>query len=157
MALPSFHTLAINAQVLTPLFSVRPVAVYPPVRKKDSDLPFSPTPGNILDHTRRTKCDGLIVIPTLLHTWSHSPKSMDFLRTLRIVVSKSFMRIPQATYELYLDLLRRRPAAQVGRGSFRCRCCHPPDLWCHRIRSPDSLGTFRQRAHERRVAVDSIL
>lgn len=85
MALPSFHTLAIYAQVLTPLFSVRPVAVYPPVREKDSDLPFSPTPDNILDHTRRTKCDGLIVIPTLLHVWSHSPESMDFLRSLRIV------------------------------------------------------------------------
>ncbi|KAF4582493.1 putative NRPS-like protein biosynthetic cluster [Pleurotus pulmonarius] len=85
MALPPFHTLAIYAQVLAPLFSVRPVVLYPPVRKKDSDLPLSPTPDNILDHTRRTKCDSLIVIPTLLHVWSHSPESMNFLRSLRIV------------------------------------------------------------------------
>ncbi|KAJ8701439.1 hypothetical protein PTI98_000222 [Pleurotus ostreatus] len=85
MALPSFHTLAIYAQLLAPLFSVRPVAIYPPVREKESDLPFSPTPDNILDHTRRAKCDGLVVIPTLLYIWSHSSKSMDFLQSLRIV------------------------------------------------------------------------
>ncbi len=157
MALPSFHTLAIYAQVLTPLFSVRPVGIYPPVREKESDLPFSPTPDNILDHTRRAKCDGLIVIPTLLHIWSHSPKSMDFLRSLRIVVSKYFLLVLEMTYVLYADLLRGRPAAQVGQRPFSGRCCHSSNLWCYGVRGARPLGPIRRLAYERRVAVDSIL
>ncbi|KAJ8509096.1 hypothetical protein ONZ45_g8704 [Pleurotus djamor] len=109
MALPSFHTLGIYCQVLAPLFAVRPSSVYPPVKTSEASLPISPTPDNILDHTKRTNCDALIVIPTLLHYWSHSPESMEFLRSLYIVSYSGGAPPPKLGHALHAAGVVTRP------------------------------------------------
>ncbi|RDB20740.1 Non-canonical non-ribosomal peptide synthetase FUB8 [Hypsizygus marmoreus] len=82
LALPSFHTLGIFAQLLHPLFAVLSVSLYPPSVFGRKDQPIVPTPENILDHLRRTETTALIIIPAILHTWSQSEEAINFLKTL---------------------------------------------------------------------------
>ncbi|KAG6812313.1 hypothetical protein H0H93_013889, partial [Arthromyces matolae] len=83
MMLPSFHTLGIYLQILFPLFSLNPVAVYPPMVTSMEMTPMMPNPENIIDHAARTKCDGMMVIPALLQAWAQSPKAIEFLKSLK--------------------------------------------------------------------------
>jgi hypothetical protein len=88
MHLPPFHTLGFMVQILYALRSCTTVALYPPVTKRSDLLPIMPTPQNILDHTRRTKSNGIITIPSIIQNWSQDPKSVDFLKSLEFVVRK---------------------------------------------------------------------
>ncbi|KAF4581352.1 putative PKS/NRPS-like protein biosynthetic cluster [Pleurotus pulmonarius] len=45
-----------------------------------------PTPDNILDHARRTQCDVIVALPTLLQIWSHSPATLEYLKSLYLIV-----------------------------------------------------------------------
>jgi hypothetical protein len=88
MHLPPFHTLGFIVQVLYALRSCTTIALYPPITKRPDLLPVMPTPQNVLDHTRRTKSNGIIIIPSIIQIWSQDPRSVDFLKSLEFVVSK---------------------------------------------------------------------
>ncbi|KAF4610095.1 hypothetical protein D9613_010628 [Agrocybe pediades] len=89
MALPAFHTLGVISQVLHSIYALTIIALYPPVATSPSALPVMPTPDNILDHARRTKCDCLITIPALLQIWAQDKASVEALATLKLVASGS--------------------------------------------------------------------
>ncbi|KAG6888349.1 hypothetical protein C0995_009042 [Termitomyces sp. Mi166 len=85
MMLPSFHTLGIYVQVFYTLFGLNSVGVYPPQVTSREMTPMLPTPENILDHTRRTKSNSMITIPTLLQVWAQSHEAVELLKTLFFV------------------------------------------------------------------------
>ncbi|KAJ6473849.1 putative aminoadipate reductase [Mycena sanguinolenta] len=85
MALPAFHLFGITCQILQPLFG-SPAAVYPPTANSPSALPVIPTPDNILEHARKTKCRTLTAVPALLAIWFNSPEVVEYLATLHTVV-----------------------------------------------------------------------
>ncbi|KAF7333965.1 Non-canonical non-ribosomal peptide synthetase FUB8 [Mycena sanguinolenta] len=81
MALPSFHIYGMYEQLLQPI-SGTCCAVYPPIVTHPNAVPVTPSPDNILEHARKTKCRSLISVPVLLVAWSHSPAAIAFLKTL---------------------------------------------------------------------------
>jgi len=89
MHLPSFHTLGVMIQIMSALRGCTTVAIFPPVTKKPDLLPIMPTPENILDHTQRTKSNGIITTPSIVQAWSHDLKSVDFIKSLEFVVKES--------------------------------------------------------------------
>ncbi|KAF9044199.1 putative aminoadipate reductase [Panaeolus papilionaceus] len=86
MPLPSFHTMGVMTQLLAPMYCLIISAIYPPTAKTPASLPITPTPDNILDHMRRTKVNGIVMVPTLLHTLSQDKTKLDFLAAMSFVV-----------------------------------------------------------------------
>ncbi|KAG6878054.1 putative NRPS-like protein biosynthetic cluster [Termitomyces sp. T159_Od127] len=86
MMLPPFHTFGIYVQVLHTMFGLVSLGVYPPQVTSSERTPMIPTPDNILDHTRRSRSNSMITIPSLLQIWAQSPQAVDLLRTLNFVV-----------------------------------------------------------------------
>ncbi|PPQ80241.1 hypothetical protein CVT25_003501 [Psilocybe cyanescens] len=86
MALPTFHTLGIICTLYYSMYGMGIIALYPPTATTPTSLPPIPTPDNIIDHTRRTNCESLITIPTLLQSWAQDKKYVDFLAKLKMVV-----------------------------------------------------------------------
>lgn len=86
MGLPSFHPLGIVCQLLQPL-SGTPVAVYTPTATSSSSLPILPTPDNILEHARKTKCRSLTTVPAHLAIWFNSSDAVAYLATLHTIVN----------------------------------------------------------------------
>ncbi|KAJ6575613.1 putative aminoadipate reductase [Mycena vulgaris] len=84
MALPAFHQFGFICQLLLPLFGMC-VAVYPPTASAPGALPVFPSPDNILEAARNTKCKTITVVPALLTAWLHSPPAIAYLRTLQLV------------------------------------------------------------------------
>ena len=78
--------MGIYAQIIFPLLGCTTVAVYPPVVESPESLPTLPTPDNVLDHIQRTKSNALITTPAFLQIWSEEEKSVEVLKTLRLVV-----------------------------------------------------------------------
>ncbi|KAJ7623615.1 hypothetical protein FB45DRAFT_681389, partial [Roridomyces roridus] len=85
MVLPSFHIFGIVCQLLHPLHGLC-VAVYPPTATSTNSLPVIPSPDNILQHARATKCKALTTVPALLTLWINSPESVAYLTSLQLVV-----------------------------------------------------------------------
>ncbi|KAK0201032.1 putative aminoadipate reductase [Desarmillaria ectypa] len=83
--LPSFHTLGICFQILTPLVGLRTVAVYPPLCKTPASQPFTPSPGSVLEHITRTRSNSVAAIPAIIEVWASIPAAVDVLRKLQIV------------------------------------------------------------------------
>ncbi|KAK0478796.1 putative aminoadipate reductase [Armillaria novae-zelandiae] len=83
--LPSFHTLGIYFQILTPLVGLRTVAVYPPLCKTPASQPFTPSPGSVLEHITRTQSNSVVAIPAIIEVWASIPAAVDVLRNLQIV------------------------------------------------------------------------
>ncbi|KAG7447195.1 acetyl-CoA synthetase-like protein [Guyanagaster necrorhizus] len=83
--LPSFHTLGIYFQILTPLVGLRTVAVYPPLCKTPTSQPFTPSPGSVLEHIARTQSNSVVAIPAIIEVWASIPAAVDVLRKLQIV------------------------------------------------------------------------
>lgn len=89
MHLPPFHSLAFLIHLLLPLYAIRPIALYPPTAITPKSLPMTPTPGNIMDHTVRTRCTAMVTIPALLQVWASDMKAVKILAGLDYVVSLS--------------------------------------------------------------------
>ncbi|KAJ7470082.1 hypothetical protein B0H11DRAFT_2434130 [Mycena galericulata] len=85
MALPAFHLFAILCQLFHPLFGTC-AAVYPPTATSPTALPILPSPDNILDHARKTKCRSISVVPSMLATWANSPPAIAYLKTLHTII-----------------------------------------------------------------------
>ena len=93
MHLPPFHLLGFVLQIVYPLLSCVTIALYPPVTKRPNLLPIMATPQNILDHTQRTKPNGIMTIPSIIQIWSQDPKSVDILKSLEFVVRRPFFAL----------------------------------------------------------------
>lgn len=63
MALPTFHSMGILTQVMAPLVSGQPVAVYEP---KYPAPPVIPNPQNLLDATRICGCNAVMTVPSFI-------------------------------------------------------------------------------------------
>ncbi|PPQ75729.1 hypothetical protein CVT24_002582 [Panaeolus cyanescens] len=87
MPLPSFHTMGIVAQLINPMYSLAISAIYPPTATTPGSLPVMPTPDNILDHIRRTKSNGIVMVPALIHLWAQDKANLEFLATLSFIIS----------------------------------------------------------------------
>ncbi|KAG2140138.1 putative aminoadipate reductase [Suillus clintonianus] len=86
-SLPSFHTLGIYLQLLTPIVTLSSVSIYPPTSFLDpSATPVVPNPQNILDSVLKTKSNALVVVPAFLAQWAIVPNAVDILKTLEYVV-----------------------------------------------------------------------
>ncbi|KAF9477786.1 acetyl-CoA synthetase-like protein [Pholiota conissans] len=84
-ALPAFHTLGIFVHILVSQYSMTPVGLYPPMATTPTSTPMTPSPDNILDHTMRTGCNCMMIIPALLQIWSHDKKAVELLASLEFV------------------------------------------------------------------------
>ncbi|KAJ7440958.1 putative aminoadipate reductase [Mycena latifolia] len=85
MALPAFHMLGLVCQLLQPLAGIC-VALYPPTAKSPSALPIMPSPDNILENARKTRCKSLTVVPALLVYWAKFPAVLTYLKTLHTIL-----------------------------------------------------------------------
>ncbi|KAJ3503559.1 hypothetical protein NLJ89_g8377 [Agrocybe chaxingu] len=85
MPLPAFHTLGIITHLLCGFYGMVPIGLYPPIATTPQAQPMMPTPQNILEHTARTKCNSMIIIPALLQIWASDEKAVKFLSTLEYV------------------------------------------------------------------------
>ncbi|KAF8956587.1 acetyl-CoA synthetase-like protein [Flammula alnicola] len=84
-ALPAFHTLGIIVHLMIGLYAMAPISLFPPVATTPTATPMMPTPHNILDHTTRTRCNSLVVIPALLQVWAQDKKAVEQLAALEFV------------------------------------------------------------------------
>ncbi|KAF8199438.1 putative non-ribosomal peptide synthetase [Pholiota molesta] len=82
MHLPPFHAFGLQCHIFLPLLSCITAAIYPPRVLGPDMMPLIPTPDNILDYTRRTKCDILIAIPSFLQIWAQDTKQINILSSL---------------------------------------------------------------------------
>lgn len=89
--LPSFHMMGVFLQVLLPLYGPITTAIFAPTVIKPEDVPPIGNPETVLECVRATKCQGLVVLPTFLHSWSQSPEAVDVLKTLMFVVSCCYL------------------------------------------------------------------
>lgn len=88
MHLPPFHTFGICLQLLVPLSALYPICVYPPTSFDDpTKAPIIPTSHNIIEHSKRTNATMAVVVPIFLEMWSREPESVEWLKTLKFVVS----------------------------------------------------------------------
>lgn len=63
MGLPSFHAMGLVMQLCYPLVCCQPVAVYAPQYPAP---PVVPSPQNIYEIGKMTKCGGLSAVPSML-------------------------------------------------------------------------------------------
>lgn len=63
MALPTFHTMGIFMQLYAPLVSGRYVGLYAPQWPAP---PVVPNPQNILETSKATECNGMMVVPSIV-------------------------------------------------------------------------------------------
>ncbi|KAF8075758.1 putative aminoadipate reductase [Lyophyllum atratum] len=85
MALPAFHTLGVYMQLLNPVYGIVPISVYPPTATSPELSPITPSPENILEHTKLTGSNSMVIIPTLLQIWSNSAEAVAFLKSLEYI------------------------------------------------------------------------
>ncbi|KAJ7807640.1 hypothetical protein B0H13DRAFT_2482908 [Mycena leptocephala] len=77
-------------------------------------LPIVPSPDNILDHARKTKCRALMTVPALLVSWSTSPPDVAYLKTLHTVWGPLPQRIGDALVDAGVHLLAGYGTTEVG-------------------------------------------
>ncbi|KAF7373859.1 General substrate transporter [Mycena sanguinolenta] len=85
MAIPPFHMSGILVQFLTAVHERIPVALFPPTATSPDALPVFPSPENVLEHSRRTGCKSMILLPFFIVAWAQSAESVEYLRTLSVV------------------------------------------------------------------------
>jgi hypothetical protein len=87
MGQPSYAFSGISCQLLGPLYGGVPVVVYTPTVTSPELLPISPTPDNMIDCARKTNCKVILTLPAVLVAWFKSPDTMEFLKSLNLIVS----------------------------------------------------------------------
>ncbi|TFK74185.1 putative aminoadipate reductase [Pluteus cervinus] len=85
MALPPFHAIGVFVQNMYPVFHQLTIAVYPPCVFSKGQLPITPSPDNVIEHTRRTKAGALIIVPAFLQAWARLPSAISVLTNLEYV------------------------------------------------------------------------
>ncbi|KAF7360648.1 General substrate transporter [Mycena venus] len=85
MPIPSFHMSGIQVLFLHALYGRIPVALYPPTATSPDALPIFPSPENVLEHSQRTGCRVIVILPALIIAWAQFPESVKYLATLDLV------------------------------------------------------------------------
>ncbi|KAJ6483120.1 putative aminoadipate reductase [Mycena sanguinolenta] len=85
MPIPCFHMSSIQVLFITALHGRIPVALFPPTATSPDALPVFPSPENVLEHSRRTGCKSMMLLPFFIVAWAQSPESVEYLRTLSAV------------------------------------------------------------------------
>ncbi|KAF7373865.1 General substrate transporter [Mycena sanguinolenta] len=85
MPIPPFHMSGIQVLFLTAIHGRVPVALFPPTATSPNALPVFPSPENVLEHSRRTGCKTMMLLPSFIVAWSQSPESVDYLTTMSVV------------------------------------------------------------------------
>lgn len=87
-ALPAFHLMAQIAQVVTPLYTGSPVALWAPAFSGVEHLPPPvPTPESSLQAIRLSRATAILTVPTFVVSWSHNEDAIETMRSLEYVVS----------------------------------------------------------------------
>ncbi|KAH8078746.1 hypothetical protein BXZ70DRAFT_658621 [Cristinia sonorae] len=82
MALPTFHAIGVVGQVVLPLASGIPIAIFTPQAPAP---PILPNPKNMLEVARVTGCDAMAAVPIFIEMWCRSPELLKYLSTLKCV------------------------------------------------------------------------
>ncbi|KAJ7246827.1 acetyl-CoA synthetase-like protein [Mycena haematopus] len=82
MAIPPFHMSGTHLQLLHATYGRIPVALFPPTAATPEALPMFPNPDNVLEHSRRTNCKVMGMIPVVISAWAQSPESVKYLASL---------------------------------------------------------------------------
>lgn len=138
-ALPSFHTLGFVVQVLSGMYSLVRIGLYPPIASRPFATPMMPTPDNILDHITRSRSNALVIIPALLQVWAQDKSAVDVLAGLEFVVRdlSNFERFLLDAVLIWpsAGILWRCPSLQTWQlyDRIRCLCCchlRSYRVWC---------------------------
>jgi hypothetical protein len=82
--LPSFHGMGIFFQLMYPLYTGRPGAMFRPTYPR---APPVTSPGTVLEALEAVKPNYVFVVPSLLEAWVHDPHAVNFLKSLDMIVS----------------------------------------------------------------------
>ncbi|TCD64926.1 putative PKS/NRPS-like protein biosynthetic cluster [Steccherinum ochraceum] len=74
--------MGIFMQLYAPLVSGQYVGLYAPQWPAP---PVVPNPQNIIDSSKATECDGVMVVPSIVEVWAQSPEIVDYLATFKIL------------------------------------------------------------------------
>ncbi|KAG6846151.1 hypothetical protein H0H93_015720, partial [Arthromyces matolae] len=92
MALPAFNPFSIGLQLFHPIFTLVPIAVFPPVSASGGSLGI-PTPQSVIDHAKSTGANALVAVPFFIEAWSKSPEIVEYLKTLEFVLASAGVRL----------------------------------------------------------------
>ncbi|KAJ3555784.1 hypothetical protein NM688_g2384 [Phlebia brevispora] len=82
MALPTFHTIGVWMQIIAPLTSGQPIALYPPQYPAP---PVVPNADNVLEYSKLTGCTGVPAVPSFVEYWAQTPSAVEYLASLDVV------------------------------------------------------------------------
>lgn len=69
MALPTFHTIGVWMQIIAPLTSGQPIALYPP---QSPAPPVVPNADNVLEYSKLMGCTGIPAVPSFVEVCERS-------------------------------------------------------------------------------------
>ncbi|KAG6846150.1 hypothetical protein H0H93_015727, partial [Arthromyces matolae] len=99
MALPAFNPFSIGLQLFHPIFTLVPIAVFPPVSGSGGSLGI-PTPRSVIDHAKSTGANALVAVPFFIEAWSKSPEIVEYLMSLEFVAYAGLQLIPKIGNQL---------------------------------------------------------
>ncbi|KAJ7257509.1 putative aminoadipate reductase [Mycena haematopus] len=85
MPIPPFHMSGMQVLFLTAIHGRIPTAVFPPTATSPDALPMFPSPENVIEHSRRTGCKSMMILPAFVVAWAQSQESIDYLATLDVL------------------------------------------------------------------------
>ncbi|KAF9059347.1 putative nonribosomal peptide synthetase [Rhodocollybia butyracea] len=85
MMLPPFHLIGLYTQILCPLYASISVGLFPPSVTRPDALPIMATPDSTLTHSKRTRSNAMVAVPSLLQAFSQTSTGVDFLRLFESV------------------------------------------------------------------------
>ncbi|KAF7305562.1 PKS-PP domain-containing protein [Mycena chlorophos] len=86
--LPSFHAMGFFTQFLAPLYSGVVACIHPPAAlttPTEYRVPAAPTPGAVMLETKRSKANGIFVVPIFLVRWAQNPEDVAHLASMSFV------------------------------------------------------------------------
>ncbi|TFK33793.1 hypothetical protein BDQ12DRAFT_727427 [Crucibulum laeve] len=81
MELAPFHSIGIMIQIVSTIYTLIPVSLFPPVVHSQIAQPQIPSSDLVLEHMRRTKSNALIIISSLLEELAHSEEGLEMLKS----------------------------------------------------------------------------
>jgi acyl-coenzyme A synthetase/AMP-(fatty) acid ligase len=82
--MPSFHSMGVIFQLIHPLYTGRPSAVFRPTYPRP---PTIISPETILKALKALKPNFIFVVPSILEVWIHDHDAVKFLKTIDVIVS----------------------------------------------------------------------
>ncbi|KAI0698146.1 hypothetical protein BC835DRAFT_1413279 [Cytidiella melzeri] len=77
--MPTFHTMGLLLQIIEPLATGQPAALFTP---QEPLAPVIPTADKVLNLCRVTNCNAMPSVPAFIDAWSQSEESLKYLATL---------------------------------------------------------------------------